>query len=266
MIKSLFIANLKSNWPIILFISVMLLIYVMTAVSMYDPDSIEKMEQMFELLPEGMLKAFGFDNLGSDFTGYLGHYFYGFIIVVFPAIYIVLAANKLVAKHVDTGSMAYLLATPNSRVRIAVTQVSFLLAGLAAIFIVTIGILILMGEAMYPGLLRIGPFLLLNLVTYLVLAVIAALAFFFSCIFNEARYSLALGGGIPVAFLVVKMVSDASEKFEGLRYISLYSVINIDKILAKGAYGAVASLVLLAVATAIYLLSIRIFNKKSLAI
>ena len=82
--KALLVANLKANWGVWLFVTLMLLIYVSTSVTMYDPTSMEKMEDMFKLLPEGMLKAFGFDNLGSDLTGYLGHYLYGFIIVIFP--------------------------------------------------------------------------------------------------------------------------------------------------------------------------------------
>ena len=115
-----------ANWGIFAFVAGMLLIYVSTAVSMYDPSSIETMENMFKLLPEGMLKAFGFDTLGTDLTGYLAHYFYGFIIIVFPLIYIVLISNRLIAKHVDTGSMAYLLTTPNTRVRVAFTQAMYL--------------------------------------------------------------------------------------------------------------------------------------------
>jgi ABC-2 type transport system permease protein len=264
--KTLFFANIKATWGALAFIVFMLFIYVATAIAMYDPVSVEAMEDMFKILPQGMLKAFGFDNLGTNMTGYLGHYFYGFIMMVFPIIYIVIAANKLIAKHVDSGSMAYLLTTPNTRVRIGLTQAVYLLTSLAVIFIVDVGILIIMSEAMHPGLLEIGKFLMLNLVAYLALAVVCGIAFFFSCLFSDARYSLAFGAGLPVIFLVTKMVSEISEDLEWVRFLSVYSVVDIDKILENGTYAAVASLILLGVVVVLFGAAIRIFDRKSLAI
>lgn len=264
--KTLFLSNIKATLGPLAFVLFMLLIYVVTAIAMYDPLSIEAMEDMFNLLPEGMLKAFGFDNLGTNMTGYLGHYFYGFIMMVFPIIYIVIAGNKLIAKHVDSGSMAYLLTTPNTRIRIAVTQAVYLLTSLAVILVVDVGILILMSEAMHPGLLDIGKFLGLNLVAYLTLAVVCGISFFFSCLFSDTRYSLAFGAGLPVVFLVAKMVSEISADVEWIRFLSVYSVVNIDRILEDGTYVAVASLILFGVVLVLFGAAIRIFDKKSLAI
>ena len=264
--KKLLIYDIKATWGILAFIIVMLLIYVSTSVAMYDPASIENLEDMFKLLPQGMLKAFGFDNLGTDMTGYLGHYFYGFIMIVFPIIYIVMAANKLIAKHVDSGSMAYLLTTPNTRIRIAVTQAVYLLASLAFIFVIDVGILIIMSESMFRGLLDLGSFLALNLVTYLMLAVVSGIGFFFSCLFNDTRYSLALGGGLPMVFLVAKMVSEISVNLEWIRYFSLYSVLNVDKILSNNSYVVVSSLILATAVLVLYAAAIRLFDRKSLAI
>ena len=264
--KALLVANLKGNWGVWLFVTLVLLIYISTSVTMYDPTSIEKMEAMFKLLPEGMLKAFGFDNLGSDLTGYLGHYLYGFIIVIFPIIYIVLTSNKLIAKHVDSGSMAYLLTTPNSRAKIAANQAFYLLISLAALLMVDVGILIALSVSMFPGMLDVGKFLALNLVTYLVLAVVCGISFLFSCLFNDTRRSLAFGGGIPVAFFVIKMVSEISSDLDWLKYLTLYRIINIDKILVDGTYAVVSSLILIGAAAVLFLAAIRIFDRKSLAI
>ena len=264
--KALFIANIKANWGAWLFVALILMIYISTSVTMYDPASIEKMEDMFKLLPEGMLKAFGFDNLGTNLTGYLGHYLYGFIILVFPLIYVVLASNKLVAKHVDSGSMAYLLATPNSRVKIAANQAAFLLISLATLFVVDIGILIALSVSMFPGLLDVSGFLALNLVTFLAMAVACGVSFFFSCLFSDARYSIAFGGGIPILFLVTKMVSEIGPDLDWMKYLSIYKFINIDKILVDGTYVLVSSLILVAITAVLFLAAIQVFDRKSLAI
>lgn len=266
MSKSLFVVDLKANWQIILFISLFVMIYVVTSVAMYDPVSVEKMEQMFSLLPEGMLKAFGFDNLGTDMTGYLGHYLYGFIVIVFPLIYIVISANKLMARHVDSGSMAYLLTTPVTRIRIATTQAVFHLFGLFFIFLIDVGTLLILSASMFPGLLDLGRFLSLNFGTIAALAVTGGISFFFSCLFNDSRNALALGAGIPVAFFVFKMVSEIGEELEALRYITVFSVIQTDRILADPTFGIATGLILLAVSVVLYGLGVTIFNKKSLAI
>lgn len=264
--KTLFLVNLKSNWGIMLFVALFLMIYVGTAVTMYDPESIDTMEQMFQLLPEGMLKAFGFDNLGTDLTGYLGHYLYGFIAIVFPLIYLIITSNKLVAKHVDSGSMAYLLTTPATRISVAVTQAVSLVFGLVVIFVVDVGILIALCLSMYPGLLDVGRFLVLNFTTLMALIVAGGVGFFFSCLFNDARYSLALGGGIPIAFFVFKMVSEIGEELASLKYLSLFSVVHIDKILEDPTYGVGVGLILFGVAVALYASATVVFNRKSLAI
>ncbi|MCG8484270.1 MAG: ABC transporter permease subunit, partial [Clostridia bacterium] len=119
---TLFKATAKANWVILLMITLVILMYVSISITMFDPDNIEKMNAMLDMVPEGMLKAMGFENLGTDLTEYLSNYLYGFIFIMFPMIYCIIVSNKLIAKHVDSGSMAYLLTTPNSRVKIAVTQ------------------------------------------------------------------------------------------------------------------------------------------------
>ncbi|MAG13403.1 MAG: hypothetical protein CMN78_02280 [Spirochaetales bacterium] len=266
MIKALLFANIKANWGAWLFVTLILLIYVSTSVTMYDPASVEKMEDMFKLLPEGMLKAFGFDSLGSNLTEYLAHYLYGFIMLVFPVIYIVLASNKLVVKHVDSGSMAYLLTTPNSRIKIASNQAFYLLVSLALLFIVDVGILVALSVSMFPGMLDVGKFLALNAITYLVLAVICGIGFFFSCLFSDTRNSIAFGGGIPAIFLMVKMVSEISSKLEWLKYLTIYKFINIDRIMNDNTYVATTGLILIGVSSVLFLGAIRIFDRKSLTI
>lgn len=264
--KTLFKTNFKLNRGILAFITAALLIYVTTSVSMFDPESAKTMESMLELLPEGMAKAFGFENFGTDLTQYLGNYLYGFIFIIFPMIYTVIVSNKLIAKHVDSGSMAYLLSTPNSRIRVAVTQAVFLLSGLAIIYIIELGVLIGMSEAMFPGKLDIGSLSALTLVTYLSLAVTAGIGFFFSCLFNDTKNSIALGGGIPGILFVLKMVSGISEELDFLRYFTVFSFIDVERILNNNSYALTASLILAGMCILIYTVSIIMFNRRSLPI
>ena len=263
---TLFKSNIKSNWIIFVFIFGMLMIYVSTSVSMFNPESADAMQMMFDMLPEGMIKAFGFVGLGTNLTTYLAGYLYGFILIVFPIIYTIIAANNLIARHVDRGSMAYLLATPNTRVKVAATQALYLVSSVVLLMSLVTGVLIGLSEAMFAGHLDIGRFLLLNVTATLILITVAGISFLSSCIFSDTKASLAFGAGIPILFVLFKMVGDISEKVEFFKYFTLYSLLDTDKVLTDNTYVLTTSLILIAASAGLYSLGVFIFNKKSLAI
>ncbi|MEX1378266.1 MAG: ABC transporter permease subunit [Eubacteriales bacterium] len=263
---TLFKTNMKSNWGIFVFIVGMLMIYVSTAIAMFDPESATAMQAMFDMLPEGMIKAFGFVGLGTNLTTYLAGYLYGFILLVFPIIYISIVANNLIAKHVDRGSMSYILATPNTRIKVAMTQALYLIISLTAMLSFMVGVLIGLSEAIFPGHLEIGRFLVLNMVTLFIILAVSSISFLASCIFSDSKASLAFGAGIPIAFVLFKMLADISEKVDFFRYFSIYTLLNTDKVLNDNKYVMIVSLCLVLASAALYSLGVIIFNKKSLAI
>lgn len=264
--KTLLKATLKANWTIGLFIILILLIYMIFSIMMFDPANTDTIEGMLKIMPEGMIKAFGFQNLGTDLTGYLANYHYGFIFLIFPMLYSAIVANRLIAKHVDNGSMSYLLTTPNTRVQIATTQAIYLLSSIAVIFIVVIGIAITMSELMFSGLLNINKFIALNLVTFLTTVVVSGIGFFFSCLFNETRNSLAFGAGIPLVFIIIRMLTAISEKIAWLKNFSIYSFINIEEIFSNNAYVINSSIILSVLGVGFYVTAIILFNRRSLSI
>ncbi len=263
---TLFKATLRANWTIALFFTLFIMIYVVSSIGMFDPNSAEAMEAMLKMLPEGMVKAFGFQNMGTDLTGYLSNYLYGFILITFPMIYCVIMANRMIAKHVDSGSMAYLLTTPNSRTRIATTQALYLVISLAVAMTANIALAVVMSESMFPGMLEIGGFLALNWVTYLTMLVVGGIGFFCSCLFNETRFSLSIGAGLPVLFLVFRMISTLSDDISWLKYLTIFTFVNVKEILTDTSYVPPVTFILLAISSALYVSAIGIFNRRSLAI
>lgn len=263
---TLFKANVKNNLALGLFITCLLLLYTTISVGMFDPINAESMESMLSMMPEGMVKALGFDGLGTELTGYLGHYLYGFIYLVFPIIFTIITSNKLIAKHVDSGSMTYLLTTPHTRKTIARTQAIYLAFSSFMIIAINTAVAIAMSQMMFKGLLDIPAYLGLSLVTYLCIYVIGAIGFFFSCLFNDVKNSLSFGAVLPILFVVLKMVSAVSEETEFLKYFSLYSVIDVNQILTSSSYTLISSAALLLLGTVIYVISIELFDRRSLSL
>ena len=120
---TLFKRELQSNYKIFLMIFAVLLIYTSVVTSMFDPNLGQILQQFSQTMPE-LMSAFGMSNPGSTLIEFMASYLYGFIYVVFPLIFEIIVANKLVAKYIERGSMAYLLATPVSRQTIIRTQLS----------------------------------------------------------------------------------------------------------------------------------------------
>lgn len=263
---TLFRATVKSNWIIALFVTLFILIYVATSIGMFDPVSADAMTAMLEVLPDGMLKAFGFANLGTDLTQYISNYLFGFIMIIFPLIYCIIIANRVVAKHVDTGAMAYVLTTPNSRAQVAITQAVYLAASLAVILIIDTGVAVLMSVSMFPGLLDVPTFLILSVINYLAMLVVAGVGFLSSCIFSETRYSLALGAGVPALFFISRMVSNFGEEVEWFRYLSVFSLVDIERILARDGYAATPILALVPMALVLFGAGVFVFDRKSLSL
>lgn len=264
--KTLFLSNLKTHRTLFIIINAVLLMYASIMIYIFDPSGINAMIEMFKMFPEGVMKAMGFDTFATTLTTHIGSYLYGFIFIVFPMIFVTIVANSLIAKHVDRGSMVYLLSTPNSRVEIALTQVISLLVMLVGTFVVQTLIGIGFSEALHEGLLDVTPYIHLNLITMLVFFFVGAISFLASCIFDESGRSLSVGLGLPILFFLFKMLSGVSDKLEFLRYLTPYTLMDMRSILETDNYTLWVSLGLLGASLVLFALAITIFNKRSLNI
>ena len=122
MIWPLFRYNLRTNRFLWFLLVMVMLMYYSIIISMYDPENIEALTQMFELFPKELMDAMGFGQFGTTLLTFIVGYIYGFLIYIFPLVLTVVINHKLVASLVDKGSMAYLLSSPFSRLSVALTQ------------------------------------------------------------------------------------------------------------------------------------------------
>lgn len=259
----LFRATVKSNYVIWLIFAAILGMYFSIIATMYDPEALDGMDAMLAALPPQMVEAMNFSIVAPSLLGFLAGYFYGFLILFFPLIYMVIMADRMIAKHVDNGSMAFLLATPNSRTKIALTQALFLIVSMTMLiaFVALVGVLI--SEAVFAGELEIGRFILLNIGAALLYFALSGIGFLASCLFNQSKHSLALGGGLPVLFFLINLLAGAGEQLAGLKYATLLTLFDPAAIVIGGGFWpAFAALALLG--AALYAAGIYIFSRKDL--
>lgn len=261
--KPLFKAAIRQNYLVFLIIVGVSMLYMPTIVSMYDPKTQESLNEMLKMMPQQLISAMGFSSPVSDLISFIATYFYGFLILLLPMIYTIIVANRTIASHVDRGSMAYLLSTPNTRIKIATTQAAYLLKTITLL----IGIITLAGisfcQVLFPGDLDMKKFLLLNCGTLLLYYALTGIGFFASCLFNDTKNSLAIGAGLPVAFLLLQMVSDIGKEMEFLKYFTLYTLFDPNQIITGEGF-AVSFLILGAIALVSYAAGFIVFHKRDL--
>ncbi|NLP35444.1 MAG: ABC transporter permease subunit [Clostridiales bacterium] len=261
--KPLFKATIKQNYIVFLIILAVLMLYLPIIITMYDPATQDSLNEMLAMLPQELISAMGFTGAGNTLLSFIGTYFYGFLILLLPMIYSVIVCNRSLASLVDKGSMAYLLSTPNTRSKIARTQALFIFISISILigFVTVIGITL--SEIEFPGELDIPGFLLLNLGALLLYYALTGIGFFASALFNDTKNSLAIGAGLPVAFLVLQMISDVGKSTEFLKYLTIYTLFDPQKIISGDDFIlSFITLVLIAVAT--YIGGFIAFQKRDL--
>jgi len=261
--KPLFKATLKQNYIVFIIILAVLMLYLPIIIEMFDPSTQETLDEMFKVLPQGLVAALGFSKAGTTSLGFVASYFYGFLIFLLPMIYVIIVANRSIASHVDKGSMAYLLSTPNTRGKIARTQAGFLLISITLLIGIVTIVGILVSEMFFPNELDTIGFLLLNLNTLLLYFALTGIGFFASCLFDDTKNSLALGAGLPVAFLVVQMLSNTGESVEFLKYFTLFTLLDPDKIISGEGY-VINFVILTVLAIILYASGLFVFKKRDL--
>ena len=262
---TLFKQEIKNNYRLFLIFIFILVLYTSIIITMYDPQFAASLEQMSQSMPE-LFAAFGMANISTNLTEFLINYLYGFLYLIFPIVFIVLVINNLIVKYIDKGSMAYLLATPNKREKIILTQgfVSLFFSFLMLIFITLFCIIV--GQIFFPGELNIGGLILVNLGLFGLWSFVASVCFITSCIFSDSKKSIGVSMGIIIYSVLVQMLSQFNDKLSFLKYLTPLSLFNSLKILSGDSKYILLFIILYFASAIFYFIGIKVFKSKDLSL
>ena len=140
-----------------------------------------------------------------------------------------------------------------------ITLVLLLLLFVTALEIIT-------SSATFPGQLHISQLLLMNLGLFCLHLFIAGICFFCSCLFNDTKYSLGFGAGIPTLMFILQMLSNTGSKVSSLRYVSFFTLYRPEKLQMFSLDAIMGIAILLVGAIILFFSSILVFSKKDLHI
>ncbi len=264
--KHLLIYNIKSNLKMFIAFLAITLMYSTVAISMFDPETSEAMQQFIDVLPEAMINMMGFNSFGTELTGYLAAYLYGFILFIFPMIFIVMLTSKLIAKQIDSTAIAYILTTPNSRKRIIITQAVSIIINIVSLVVINTLIVIVISWILFPGLLMIGKYIGLNLVLIGILLITSSLVFIISIAIDDYSKSIGLSSLLVGYLFIMNMTKNISEELDFLKYTTFLSILNTDSIFNSPNYILVSTLFSIIISIILFFFGIIYFDKKNLTI
>ncbi|PFG14645.1 ABC transporter permease subunit [Bacillus sp. es.036] len=223
------------------------------------------LNELMESMPESFLAAFGMEGGFQHVSDFIAGEYYGLLYVVILSIFCLMTASQLMARHIDRGSMAYILATPNSRKKIAFTQALVLITGLLIIGLTTalagvIGTEILIEDKPFEAM----TFMNVNLVGILLFYVISGYSFLFSSMLNDERQALGISGLLTIVFYGMDLVGKMSDKLDWMVHLSLFSTFRPVEI-ARGSVDVwPTATFLFLLGTVLYAVAILIFSKRDL--
>jgi len=220
----------------------------MDAVSAYVQD-----EDLSWLKILGLLEKMGFSlnriqvMSQIDLNSILNELVYKIAGVLLPMVFVMIAANRLLAAQVNDGSMAYILSTPTNRKTVVRTQYIFLLTTIVGMYLtITISAVLsefvafLISRASNPDVVvTYSPIttLLFCLGSFFAIFALAGICFGASAFFNKSSNSIAVGGGACIlSFLCCILGLFGNEVFVAVgvgvkamgffNYLSIFSLVD----------------------------------------
>jgi len=262
---TLYKRELKGSWKLLVIFAAVLTMYIVMIIGMFDPKMADMLDQFTKVMPD-LMNAVGMKGDTSTLLGFMSSYLYGMLFSVFPMVFSIIRGNALIAKYVDRGSMVALLAAPIKRRTVAFTQMKVLGTCIFALVAYVTVIQLASAEAQFPGSLDVGKLLLLNAGLLCLQLFIGGICFFASCLFSDAKYSVAVGAGVPVLMYVIQMLANMGGNLEKAKYFTFFTLFNPDKIIAGESSAVVGMLILFVGAIVLFAAGIAVFSKKDLHI
>jgi ABC-2 type transport system permease protein len=225
----------------------------------------EAMNEMLKAYPEALLTAFGMnENTLSALEGFLSVQYFSLMFLIIVSIFTILMTTKLISRLVDTGSMAYLLSVPISRVKIITTMIFVFLTGLACILVSNFLVGYLGAFTLEKGELDIARYFQLNAGGFFLFYAIGGYSILFSAICNDEKRALALSGGLTMLFYMTNLLGNLNESFEVLKSVSLFTLFDSASIASGEKDIAIPVLAFFLIGTTCYTLAIYLFKRRNL--
>lgn len=265
--QSLFLAMFKQHGKKALMYATGLTFYNLLLIGVYP--TLSKSMAVSDLsinLPNSVKRIFGVTsgNELSRFESYASSQCFGRVWILVTGIYTINTANALIAKLVDQGGMAYLLASPVGRLEVLTTQVAVLVSSLALLMgLSVLGIWVATGLFAIP--VKGWSYFRLGVLEFALFLAVGAYSLCFSALFNSEEHTLLSSTSLTFLCYALEVFSELNNQFSWVKDLTIFGWVRPQKVL-EGEVPTMPTLGLLGFSTLLITLAASIFSKKDIPV
>lgn len=230
--------------------------------SIINSDNIKMMDEMMEMFPEEVLKAFNMDISSIDSVfGWLKSEGFVFVLLI-TGCYSALLGSNILLKEESDKTIECLNSLPVKRSTIVLNKT---ISGVLYILLM----IITLGIFNYIGLSLSGEF---DKKLYLILSitpVFSSLSIYFICMFlstftHKTKKMLGISLGIVLISYVLQILSSLADSTEFLKYFSIFTLADTRNVVVKSAINPIIVIISLVLSILFLILTLFHYNKKEL--
>lgn len=254
--------NFKSFviWTVIL-IGMFLMVYLIYP-SIINSDSVKMMDEMMEMFPEEILKAFNMDISSIDSAyGWLKSEGFIFVLLIIGC-YAGIFGSNILLKEENDKTIEYLNSLPISRNAIVVTKA---LCGLIYVILMTV----ILGIFNYIGLELSGDFDRKQYILLSITPIFSSIVIYFVCMFlstftHKTKKMLGISLGLVLISYMLQILSTMADTTEFLKYFSVFTLADIRNVILDISINPLMVVISVGISIVFFILIIIRYNKKEL--
>lgn len=225
MILPLFRHELRSCLLPTAIIAAVMILYACVVIGMYDPELGESLALMRDAMPE-LFAAFGMADQGTTLLEFVVNYLHGFLLVVFPLVLVAVLTSRLVVRHVERGSIAYLLAQPVGRVRLMLSLAGVLALCLVLLVVALTAFELAAAQAMFPGELGVFDLVAVDAAAFCLWLFLFGVCWAGACALQNVSGARWAGVAVCTLFALAQMLSGMWDELAWLADVTPFSLLD----------------------------------------
>ncbi len=262
MLKRELKVNLKNFiiWNVVL-LGIFLIAYLIYP-SIVSSDNVKMMDEMLQMFPEEMLKAFNYDISMMDTAyGWLKSEGFVFVLLITGCYASILGSNILLKEENDK-TIEYLNMLPIKRKNIVINKV------IVGVIYITI-MIILLTIFNYIGLSLSGDFDKKQFFLLSITPLFPALVLYFICMFlstftHKTKKMLGISLALVLISYFLQMLSQISDSVDFLKYASIFTLADIRNVITNITINPIMVMISVLLIALFFVLTIIHYNKKEL--
>lgn len=182
-------------------------------------------EQLVQNYPEPILRAFGIEpgaGLLTSFAGFMHAEVFSFVWPLVAALFVVMSGAAVVAQEVERGTAELWLSVPATRTQLLGGKLLALLVDTLVVVLASLATMVVLAPVVDAELTARGVFLL-GVVLLDFLVAVGGIAVLFSALSSERGKAAALTAGLLLAMYLAWVIAGISERWDWLRYLSIFT-------------------------------------------